>query len=92
LCFVKRDLQQFIDRFAIAEAIEGESEQPLLNSEAHQTWSHVETNQSGMNLLTPRQRGEVRRVVGDKHVAIGDCATHNRPVVARAQPKPGDMR
>jgi hypothetical protein len=59
--FVKCDLQQFVDRFAIAEAIEGESEQPLLNSEAHQTGATL--RQTSPARIFSRRSSAVKSVV-----------------------------
>ena len=88
----ERNLQQFVDRLAIPEAIKGESEHPLLDVEAHQPMRHVETHQPGVHLLALEQRYEIRRVVRDEHVSVVDGAAHDRPILARAEPQPGDVR
>ena len=54
--------------------------------------SHVETRQPGVHLLAPEQRREIRRVVGHERVAIVNGTTHDRPILARAEPEPCDMR
>jgi hypothetical protein len=76
LVFVERDLQQFVDGLAVAEAIKGESKQPLLHIQAHQAGRHVDTHQA-VHLLTPEQRPEIRRIVGNEHIAIGNRAAHD---------------
>src|SRR5713226_1338921 len=45
-----------------------------------------------MHALSAEQWSEIRRVVCDKHVAVIDSPAHNRPVLARAQPEPSDVR
>jgi len=41
----------FVDRLVFAEAIKGESKQPLLDIEAHQCMRHIETHQASVHLL-----------------------------------------
>ncbi len=89
--FVERDLQQFVDGLAVAKPVEREGEQPPLRLQAHPIGRHIDADQAGMHLLTPKQRPEVRCVVGDEDVPAGDCAAHDRPILARAHPQPRDM-
>jgi hypothetical protein len=75
-----------------AEMIKGEGEQPPLDVETHQSRCHVQADQSGVHALSADQRREICSVVGDEHVAGIDSPAHDRPILARAQPEPGDMR
>jgi hypothetical protein len=62
-----------------------------LDIKRHQSWCHVQAHQPGVQVLTVEQRREIRCVVGDKHVTVVDGTAHDRPVLARTQPKPCDM-
>ncbi len=88
----KGDMEYFVDRLDIAEAVEGEREQFSLDCKTHQPGRHLKANQSRMPTLAADQRGEIERVVGYKNVAVVDRAAHDRPIPARPQPKPGDVR
>ena len=88
----KRDFENFVDRFRIAEAFERENEQTLLNIETHQTRRYVQAHESRVLLLRFEKRRKVGRVVGDEHLAVEDGPTHDRPIFARAHSEPRDVR
>jgi hypothetical protein len=75
-------IKQFVDRFNISDAIKGESEQPPLDVETHQSRRHIQADQSGVHALPTEERREIGRVVGYEHIAIVDSPAHDRPIFA----------
>lgn len=87
--FVERDLQQFVDRVAVAETIKGKSKKPLLHIQAHQARRHVDTYQTGVHLLDspwPRARA-MATSSGLRHSSTRNF-TRARGHRERASPKP----
>src|SRR5712691_4659084 len=80
--FPEGNLQDFVDRLGIAQAIEGQNEQPLLDIEGHQPGRHVQTDQTCMHLLEAEQRREVYAIAGDEDVSVVDGTAHDRPIPA----------
>src|SRR6266850_7114464 len=90
--FPQRHLEQFVYWFRTPESIERESEQTLLDIKTHQPGRHIQGHESGVQSLPAEQGREIRRIVGDEHVTVGDRAAYDRPVGARAQAAPRNMR
>ena len=73
------DLDHVVDGLVTGQLIQGEPEQYPLYLQAHEARCDIQADKAGMDVFAANERCEVRRIVGDGHIAVFDGASNDGP-------------